>query len=786
MTKRVLILFLMLTAAAGAQVLALQQGAKLVGAMGTAFAKQGYAVAVSGDGNTAVVGAPYDSNGSTSAGAIFIFVRSAGVWQEQAHTWIGWTNTYFGSSVAISYDGNTVAVGTPGYGTAGTVLVFLRTGTTWASQGTWMVGSGATGAAAQGTSVALSGDGNTLLVGGPGDNSAGAVWVWTRSGTTWTQQGNKLTGSAGAFGTSVALSADGNTALVGVPYSTGGGAVSVWTRSGTTWTQQASALTGSGGSSDAKQGWSVALSADGNTAFEGGQFDNSQVGAAWVWTRSGSAWTQQGNKLVGTGAGGNGNQGYSVSLSGDGNTALVGSYWDNVGVGATWLWTRSGTTWTQQGNKIVGAGAVMGGGHYTQQGWSVALSSDGNTALVGCNSDNSGVGAAWAFRLARPFVQQGAKLAGTTSSAFGISLAISTDGQTAVIGADGLSSGAGGAWIYTRSGNTWVVQGGVLSGSGAIGNANQGVTTAISADGSTVLVGGWRDSSNSGAVWVWTRSGTTWSQQAKLSGFSGAFGSSVALSADGNTALVGASLDSSSVGAFYTLTRSGTTWTQQGTKHVVSGASATAYVGTSCALSADGSTALIGGSGDTTEKGAFWVWLRSGTTWAQQGSKMVSTGGASNDQQGSSVALSADGNTALIGGIGSWIWTRSGTTWTQQSGFLLGSDRAGTYPSQGLSGSALSSDGNTALTGIFSDGSGVGATWVWTRSGTTWTQQGNKLVGSGGVGNQQQSFALALSGDGTTLLDGGFTDNSQAGAVWAFAAGYVAPPSNTRRVILVN
>jgi hypothetical protein len=165
---------------------------------------------------------------------------------------------------------------------------------------------------------------------------------------------------------------------------------------------------------------------------------------------------------------------------------------------------------------------------------------------------------------------------------------------------------------------------------------------------------------------------------------------------------------------------------------------------------------------------------------------MVSTGGASNDQQGSSVALSADGNTALIGGIGSWIWTRSGTTWTQQSGFLLGSDRAGTYPSQGLSGSALSSDGNTALTGIFSDGSGVGATWVWTRSGTTWTQQGNKLVGSGGVGNQQQSFALALSGDGTTLLDGGFTDNSQAGAVWAFAAGYVAPPSNTRRVILVN
>jgi hypothetical protein len=71
---------------------------------------------------------------------------------------------------------------------------------------------------------------------------------------------------------------------------------------------------------------SVALSADGNTAIVGGYFDNNATGAAWVYTRSGGVWAQQGNKLVGTGAVGNAGQAYSVALSGDGNTAIMGGY----------------------------------------------------------------------------------------------------------------------------------------------------------------------------------------------------------------------------------------------------------------------------------------------------------------------------------------------------------------------------------------------------------------------------------------------------------------------------
>jgi hypothetical protein len=164
-------------------------------------------------------------------------------------------------------------------------------------------------------------------------------------------------------------------------------------RSGGVWTQQGSKLVGTGAAGNAQQGQSVSLSSEGNTAIIGGAGDNGQAGAAWVWTRSGGVWAQQGSKLVGTGAVGNASKGSSVSLSSDGNIAFIGGSSDNSGAGAVWVWTRSGGVWTQQENKLVGTGAVGS----ANQGSSVALSSDGNTAIVGGYSDNSYAGATWAF-----------------------------------------------------------------------------------------------------------------------------------------------------------------------------------------------------------------------------------------------------------------------------------------------------------------------------------------------------------------------------------------------------
>jgi YVTN family beta-propeller protein len=417
-------------------------------------------------------------------------------------------------------------------------------------------------------------------------------------------------------------------------------------------TQQGPKLVGSHASGNAEQGASVSLSADGNTAIVGGPDDNANVGAAWIFSRNSArtvvpgsvgaptpsvapaAWTQTGSKLVGTGASGAAQQGYAVALSGDGNTALVGGYYDNSGVGAVWVFTRNG------GFPGPRAAADAGGvpAALTQNEWS----------------------------------QQGGKLvAGDEAGAgtFGISVALSSDGNTAIIGgyADGSDTGA--AWIFTRSNGVWSEQA-KLVGSGATGNALQGIAVALSGDGNTALVGGYGDNANNGAAWVFVRSGTTWSQQ--------------------------------------------------GSKLLGSGNVGAAEQGYAVALSSDGNTALVGGFADNAGAGAGWIFSRSGGAWTQVGSKLVGTGAVGTARQGLSVALSADASTAALGG--------------------------------------------------YEDDEFNGAVWVFTQSGGAWTQFGSKLDGSGAVGPAEQGSAAALSANGTTLLESGAFDNAGAGAAWVFVA----------------
>ena len=384
--------------------------------------------------------------------------------------------------------------------------------------------------------------------------------------------------------------------------------------------QQGGKLVGTGSIGISTQGYSVAMSANGNTAVVGGYYDSTSQGAAWVFIRSGGIWMQQGAKLKGTGNNGAANQGISVSLSADGNTALIGGDEDNFGRGAAWVFTRIGGTWTQQGSKLVGTGGAFGG---SGQGCSVSLSADGNTAILGGHSDSMANGA---------------------------------------------------AWIFTRTGSTWMQQGAKLVGTGGI-RAQQGISVSMSADGNTAIVGGAYDNSQQGAAWIFTRNSTTWSQQGtKLVGMGGSTlaeqGSSVALNADGNTALIGAVFDSSSIrqGAAWVFTRVGGTWTQQGPKLVGTGGDEPNQ-GTSVSLSADGNTALIGGKIDNNSLGATWIFTRNGNTWTQQGAKLVGTGATGNvAYQGSSVSLSADGNTAIVGGYAdngytgaAWVFTSSST-----------------------------------------------------------------------------------------------------------------------------
>src|SRR5207302_5716555 len=145
---------------------------------------------------------------------------------------------------------------------------------------------------------------------------------------------------------------------------------------------------------NAFQGLSVSISGDGNTVIVGGPFDGPE-GAAWVWTRSAGVWIQQGPKLVGSGPVGNADQGSSVALSADGNTAILAGVEDNdFGGAAIWIWTRSRDVWTQQGPKLITSGAE----HPSAWGIkSVALSADGDTAIIGGRDALGHNAAAWVW-----------------------------------------------------------------------------------------------------------------------------------------------------------------------------------------------------------------------------------------------------------------------------------------------------------------------------------------------------------------------------------------------------
>jgi hypothetical protein len=369
--------------------------------------------------------------------------------------------------------------------------------------------------------------------------------------------------------------------------------------------QQGAKLTPSGESGPGSFGVSVALSADGNTALVGGDSDARNNGAAWVFTRSAGTWSQQGGTLTGGGATAGAAFGSSVALSANGDTALIGGDFDGAGgAGAAWVFTRAGATWTQQGNKLTGAGATSGAGF----GSSVALSADGNTALAGGPTNGSG--------------------------------------------------DAGAAWAFSRSNGTWSPLGSTLVATGESAAGEFGNSVALSADGVTALVGGSNDTGGRGAAWAFVLNSGSFGQQARLTpsdeAGTGAFATSVALSSDGNTALIGGPSDGTGAqageGAAWVFTRTQSIWSQQGTKLTAADAAAGSGLGSGVALSSEGNVALVGGQGDSGGAGAAWLFARSGAAWAQQGGKLTGQGESLVGTFGSSVALSADGQTAMIGG----------------------------------------------------------------------------------------------------------------------------------------
>jgi trimeric autotransporter adhesin len=462
----------------------------------------GTSIALSGDANTMAVGAPFESGGSRgvngnqndnsmyAAGAVYVYIRQGQSWTPQAYVKASnpGINDHFGSSVVLSRDGNTMAVaahweasGATGINgnqnddsipQAGAVYIFTRTGTNWTQQA--YIKASNTGNAAQGDgdqfgfSLALSGDGNTVAVGAITEDSgarqingnqnddsaasAGAVYVFSRTGTTWTQQAYVKSANQDAgdlLGFSVALSFDGNT-LAAAAFnesgsgrginqpddnkSQGSGALYVFTRQNGAWGQEAYIKASRGETSDGF-GFATSISADGNTIAVGsgdeacltpgidppgcaddappGRGANIWVGAAYVFVKNGTTWSEQ-SFIKAPNARPYNSFGVRLALSGDGNALAVTSYLeDNAGhgvrppqiqqflvqesfnawrehkneaeeSGAAYLFTRSGNKWTA--GAYIKADNTDAGDEF---GSAVAISGDGHTLVVGAHQEDS-------------------------------------------------------------------------------------------------------------------------------------------------------------------------------------------------------------------------------------------------------------------------------------------------------------------------------------------------------------------------------------------------------------
>lgn len=419
--------------------------------------------------NTTGIDGDQEDNSLLEAGAVYVFVRTGETWEQQAYIKASNTELFdsFGFSVAVSADGNTLAVGAPyessaatgingdqndnSAGLSGAVYVFTRTGETWEQQA-YVKASNTNASDIFGFSVALSADGNKLAVGAYGEQSgatgvdgdqennfaedAGAVYTFTRTGETWEQQSYikaSNTGIQDSFGFSLALSADGTTMAVGSVLEASGatgidgnqddnsatwsGAVYVFTQIGETWEQQAY-LKASNTEANDLFGLSLAISEDGDTlavgaygeesgatGIDGDQGDNSadDAGAVYMFLRSGDEWTQQAY-LKASNTEANEQFGVSVAMSASGDVLVVGARYEDsraTGIngdqndnstfesGAAYMFTRTGVVWEH--HAYIKAANPLAGDHFRR----VALDGDASTLAIGAGGDNyatTGVG----------------------------------------------------------------------------------------------------------------------------------------------------------------------------------------------------------------------------------------------------------------------------------------------------------------------------------------------------------------------------------------------------------
>ena len=765
----------------------------------------GYSTAMSADGSTLAAGSWKDSVG----GSVQVFTRNGDSWTQQASipNPRGVVNDYFGRAVALSADGNILAVGAHGADVpttdAGAVYLFTR-GTT----GAWTLAQTINPATVTldyaGCAVGLSGDGGVLVIGAYGNDtgasSSGNAYVYERGPSgTWalvTTIAPSDPVASGYFGFSLAVSLDGLTVAVGAYNATGNaapaGAVYVFRRrtSATPYWYQIQKVTSSDGAATDYFGYSVSLDASGTTLAVGAYQDDDKgtnSGSVYVYScpYGGTTYSQQA-KLVGSFALASDFFGFSLSLSNDGNALAVGAYGDDdkgSASGSVYVFVRVNNGWSQ----LVLLTAADGGAN-DYLGSSVAISGDGKFIGAGAyaddNSAGTDAGSVYVYDLSSlvlagslPTVfSQLAKLtpAGLVTDAHaGAAVAVSADGVRMAVGnPDQTVSGAttrGSVSIYKFEASSWNLEATITASNGATGN-RFGASVAFDGDGSELIVGAPGRSTNAGAVYFFSRTGTAWAQVGAFSGPTAghALGTSVAMNQAGNRAVAGLPGDDTAAtdgGALYVYEKS-TSWAKTATV-TASGAAASAALGTSVAMSADGTRLIAGAPGVTiatkANAGAAYVFDRiSASSWGQVALLSRSSPSGTAENLGAAVAISPTGNLVAAGAPGGVSQTSAGVAvlarlvggaWTAEGEVAPETAAAGDKFGQAL---ALAQDEQTLVVGAPNASGRVAASglvFVFAHDGNIWRGHSVAISADAAVGDGFGT-SLSLSATGTTLAAG--------------------------------
>jgi hypothetical protein len=728
----------------------------------------GTSVAVSGD--IAVIGA-FDAKigDNYSQGAAYVFAKQDGVWTQTqklvASDGAGMAN--FGAAVAIT--GGTILISA--------VYAFSESDGIWTETQKLAADDGGSGDAF-GNAIAT--DGSIALIAAKGatingNTLQGKVYVFSVAGGTWTQN-QALTADDGAsndlLGTSLAL--NGDIAIIGAPTLTynflHAGWAYVFTASGGTWTQTQKIFPDNSAVGD-QFGYAVGF--NGDTALITSTGNQSAHGAAYAFKYNGGNWTQ--TQQFGPSDSASGDE-FGNVLAMAGSSAVIGAQRLVIDdhQGAAYVFSESDGVWsqTQEFTETAGTSLDFFGG---------AVAFDGTTVLVGTPgatvADAQFQGAASFYSASGdstiPPPQEVIAGDGTAGDEFGIS--VDVQGTTALVGAAYENSGQGAVYVFTESNGVWSEAQKLTSSDGA---ANDWFGQSVALDGDTAVVGAPQYLNfGNGAAYVFTRSGTTWSEAQKLAADDGVgrdqFGISVAV--DGTHALVGAYGASLYQGAAYAFTGSGSTWAQT-QKLVASDAAMNADFSVSVAL--QGNTAILGAYGDSSYQGAAYVFSDAGGTWTQA-QKLVASDGAADAHFGISVAL--DGNNALVGAEGATVggnshqgaaytFSASGSNWGETQKLTSSNGVAWDY-----FGRSVGLDGATAIVGAYGPNALQGAGYLFANAGGAWSETQALIAGDGASGDQ---FGIMVALSGSTALVGANGANGFQGAAYFYTLPGL-PPGDT-------